>query len=96
MAEMSKNFRDMDGEVYVEAEAVKASNKVLCLTPLESPAAGTGFKIARLCLHSFAPNEVGNRTKRLNDALVCFMASSASLVSEPATAVSIGLMHIPN
>ncbi len=28
MAEMSKKFRDMGGEVYVEAEAVKASNKV--------------------------------------------------------------------
>jgi hypothetical protein len=25
---MSKKFRDMGGEVYVEAEAVKASNKV--------------------------------------------------------------------
>ncbi len=29
MAEMSKKFRDMGGEVYVEAAAVKASNKVL-------------------------------------------------------------------
>jgi phosphomethylpyrimidine synthase len=28
MAEMSKKFRDMGGEVYVEADAVKASNKV--------------------------------------------------------------------
>jgi hypothetical protein len=28
MAEMSKKFRDMGGEVYVEAAAVKASNKV--------------------------------------------------------------------
>jgi phosphomethylpyrimidine synthase len=28
MAEMSKKFRDMGGEVYIEAEAVKASNKV--------------------------------------------------------------------
>jgi len=28
MAEMSKKFRDMGSEVYVEAEAVKASNKV--------------------------------------------------------------------
>jgi phosphomethylpyrimidine synthase len=28
MAEMSKKFRDMGGEVYVEAEAVKASNRV--------------------------------------------------------------------
>jgi phosphomethylpyrimidine synthase len=29
MAEMSKKFRDMGSEVYVEAEAVKASNRVL-------------------------------------------------------------------
>jgi phosphomethylpyrimidine synthase len=29
MAEMSQKFRDMGGEVYVEAEAVKASNRVL-------------------------------------------------------------------
>ncbi len=29
MAEMSKKFRDMGGEVYVEAEAVKASNRAL-------------------------------------------------------------------
>jgi phosphomethylpyrimidine synthase len=29
MAEMSKKFRDMGGEVYVERDAVKASNKVL-------------------------------------------------------------------
>jgi phosphomethylpyrimidine synthase len=29
MAEMSKKFRDMGSEVYVEAEAVKASNSVL-------------------------------------------------------------------
>jgi phosphomethylpyrimidine synthase len=29
MAQMSKKFRDMGGEVYVEAEAVKASNRVL-------------------------------------------------------------------
>ncbi len=29
MAEMSQKFRDMGGEVYVEAEAVKASNKAL-------------------------------------------------------------------
>ncbi len=29
MAEMSKKFRDMGGEVYVEAEAAKASNSVL-------------------------------------------------------------------
>jgi phosphomethylpyrimidine synthase len=29
MAEMSKKFREMGGEVYVEAEAVKASNRVL-------------------------------------------------------------------
>src|ERR1700732_5116271 len=29
MAEMSKKFREMGSEVYVEAEAVKASNKVL-------------------------------------------------------------------
>jgi hypothetical protein len=29
MAEMSKKFRDMGGEVYVEAEAVKASNQML-------------------------------------------------------------------
>ena len=28
MAQMSKKFRAMGGEVYVEAEAVKASNKV--------------------------------------------------------------------
>jgi phosphomethylpyrimidine synthase len=28
MAEMSKKFRDMGGEVYVERDAVKASNKV--------------------------------------------------------------------
>jgi phosphomethylpyrimidine synthase len=28
MAQMSKKFRDMGGEVYVEADAVKASNKV--------------------------------------------------------------------
>jgi len=28
MAQMSKKFRDMGGEVYVEAEAVKASNRV--------------------------------------------------------------------
>jgi len=28
MAEMSKKFREMGGEVYVGAEAVKASNKV--------------------------------------------------------------------
>jgi phosphomethylpyrimidine synthase len=28
MAQMSKKFRDMGGEVYVGAEAVKASNKV--------------------------------------------------------------------
>jgi len=29
MAEMAKKFRDMGGEVYVDAEAVKASNRVL-------------------------------------------------------------------
>jgi phosphomethylpyrimidine synthase len=29
MAEMSKKFREMGSEVYVEAEAVKASNRVL-------------------------------------------------------------------
>jgi len=29
MAEMSKKFREMGGEVYVEAEAVKASNRML-------------------------------------------------------------------
>jgi phosphomethylpyrimidine synthase len=29
MAEMSKKLRDVGSEVYVEAEAVKASNKVL-------------------------------------------------------------------
>jgi phosphomethylpyrimidine synthase len=29
MAEMSQKFRDMGGEVYVEAEAVKASNRAL-------------------------------------------------------------------
>jgi phosphomethylpyrimidine synthase len=29
MAEMAQKFRDMGGEVYVEAEAVKASNKTL-------------------------------------------------------------------
>jgi phosphomethylpyrimidine synthase len=29
MAEMSKKFRELGGEVYVEAEAVKASNRVL-------------------------------------------------------------------
>jgi phosphomethylpyrimidine synthase len=29
MAEMAQKFRDMGGEVYVEAEAVKASNRVL-------------------------------------------------------------------
>ena len=28
MAEMSKKFRDMGGEVYVDADAVKASNRV--------------------------------------------------------------------
>jgi phosphomethylpyrimidine synthase len=28
MAQMSKKFRDMGSEVYVEAEAVKASNRV--------------------------------------------------------------------
>jgi phosphomethylpyrimidine synthase len=29
MAEMSKKFLDMGGQVYVEADAVKESNKVL-------------------------------------------------------------------
>jgi phosphomethylpyrimidine synthase len=29
MAQMSQKFRDMGGEVYVDAEAVKASNKAL-------------------------------------------------------------------
>jgi phosphomethylpyrimidine synthase len=29
MAEMSKKFREMGSEVYVEAEAVRASNRVL-------------------------------------------------------------------
>ena len=29
MAEMSKKFRDMGSEVYVDAEAVKESNKAL-------------------------------------------------------------------
>jgi phosphomethylpyrimidine synthase len=29
MAEMSKRFNDMGGEVYVEADKVKESNKVL-------------------------------------------------------------------
>ena len=29
MAEMAQKFRDMGGEVYVEAEAVKASNRAL-------------------------------------------------------------------
>ena len=29
MAEMSKKFNDMGGEVYVEADKVKESNKVL-------------------------------------------------------------------
>jgi phosphomethylpyrimidine synthase len=29
MAEMSRKFRDMGSEVYVEAEAVKASNRAL-------------------------------------------------------------------
>jgi phosphomethylpyrimidine synthase len=29
MAQMSKKFLDIGGQVYVEADAVKASNKVL-------------------------------------------------------------------
>jgi phosphomethylpyrimidine synthase len=29
MAEMAQKFRDMGGEVYVEAEAVKESNRAL-------------------------------------------------------------------
>jgi phosphomethylpyrimidine synthase len=29
MAEMAQKFRDMGGEVYVEADAVKASNRAL-------------------------------------------------------------------
>jgi hypothetical protein len=29
MAQMSKKFRDMGAEVYVDAEAVKASNRSL-------------------------------------------------------------------
>ena len=29
MAEMSRKFREMGGEMYVDAEAVKASNRAL-------------------------------------------------------------------